>query len=36
MVGMSLGPVTGKIVAQLAAAAEPLADIRLLDPHRFD
>jgi D-amino-acid dehydrogenase len=35
MVGMSLGPVTGKIVAQLASGAEPLADIRLLDPHRF-
>jgi D-amino-acid dehydrogenase len=36
MVGMSLGPVTGKIVAQLAAGTEPMADIRLLDPHRFD
>jgi D-amino-acid dehydrogenase len=35
MVGMSLGPVTGKIVAQLAAGAPPLADIRLLDPRRF-
>src|SRR5262249_45832764 len=30
MVGMSLGPVTGKIVAQLAAAADPITDIRLL------
>ncbi len=36
MVGMSLGPVTGKIVAQLASGTQPLTDIRLLDPHRFD
>jgi D-amino-acid dehydrogenase len=35
MIGMSLGPVTGKIVAQLAAGAAPLADLRLLDPQRF-
>ena len=35
MVGMSLGPVTGKIVAQLASGAAPLTDIRLLDPQRF-
>jgi D-amino-acid dehydrogenase len=35
MVGMSLGPVTGKIVAQLAAAGSLVTDIRLLDPQRF-
>jgi D-amino-acid dehydrogenase len=35
MVGMSLGPVTGKLVAQLVAGAPPLADIRALDPQRF-
>jgi len=35
MVGMSLGPVTGKLVAQLVAGAAPLADIRALDPDRF-
>ena len=35
MVGMSLGPVTGKIVAQLATGASPVTDIRLLDPRRF-
>ncbi len=36
MIGMSLAPVTGKIVAQLASGGEPLTDIRLLDPQRFD
>src|SRR5262245_25596036 len=35
MVGMSLGPVTGKLVAQLVAGAAPLTDIRALDPDRF-
>jgi D-amino-acid dehydrogenase len=35
MIGMSLGPVTGKIVGQLASGTEPLADIALLDPRRF-
>jgi D-amino-acid dehydrogenase len=36
MVGMSLGPATGKLVAQLVAGATPPADVRLLDPQRFD
>jgi D-amino-acid dehydrogenase len=35
MVGMSLGPVTGKLIAQLVAGSTPAADIRLLDPERF-
>ena len=35
MVGMSLGPVTGQLVAQLAAGAAPPPDLRLLDPDRF-
>jgi D-amino-acid dehydrogenase len=35
MVGMSLGPVTGKIVARLAANDVPPADLHLLDPDRF-
>jgi D-amino-acid dehydrogenase len=35
MVGMSLGPVTGQLVAQLAAGATPSTDLRLLDPGRF-
>jgi D-amino-acid dehydrogenase len=35
MVGMSLGPVTGKLVAGLAAGAAPSSDLRPLDPGRF-
>ena len=35
MVGMSLGPATGKLVAQLAGGSTPPADVRLLDPDRF-
>jgi D-amino-acid dehydrogenase len=35
MVGMSLGPVTGKLVARLVAGTTPPADVRLLDPGRF-
>jgi D-amino-acid dehydrogenase len=35
MVGMVLGPVSGKLVAQVAAETAPLADITLLDPQRF-
>jgi D-amino-acid dehydrogenase len=36
MVGMSLGPVTGKLVSALVAGTPLPADVRLLDPHRFD
>jgi D-amino-acid dehydrogenase len=35
MVGMSLGPVTGKLVAQLAAGQPPELDLSLLAPDRF-
>jgi D-amino-acid dehydrogenase len=35
MVGMSLGPVTGKLVTRLVAGGAPPPDIRLLDPDRF-
>jgi hypothetical protein len=35
MVGMSLGPVTGRIVTQLVAGASASPDLRLLDPDRF-
>jgi D-amino-acid dehydrogenase len=35
MVGMSLGPVTGKLVARLVAGAPSPHDLRLLDPDRF-
>jgi len=33
---MSMGPATGKLVAQLAGGATPPADVRLLDPDRFN
>jgi D-amino-acid dehydrogenase len=35
MIGVSLGPVTGKLVAQLAAGAPPLVDLAPLRPERF-
>ncbi len=35
MIGVSLGPVTGKLVAQLAAGAPPLCDLRPVSPDRF-
>jgi D-amino-acid dehydrogenase len=35
MVGMSLGPVTGQLVARLVSGATPAPDLRLLDPDRF-
>ncbi len=36
MVGMSLGPVTGQLVAQIAARETPAFDLALLHPDRFD
>jgi D-amino-acid dehydrogenase len=36
MVGMSLGPVTGKLVSGLVAGVPLPEDLRLLHPHRFD
>jgi D-amino-acid dehydrogenase len=35
MIGLSLGPVTGRIVADLAAGRDPGLDLSLLDPDRF-
>jgi D-amino-acid dehydrogenase len=35
MIGLSLGPVTGKLVAQLATGAPPLLDLAPLRPERF-
>jgi D-amino-acid dehydrogenase len=35
MIGVSLGPVTGKLVAQLAAGATPLIDLEPLRAERF-
>jgi D-amino-acid dehydrogenase len=36
MVGMSLGPVTGQLVAQIAARETPAFDLALPHPDRFD
>jgi len=36
MIGMSLGPVTGRLVAQIAARETPDFDLSLLHPDRFD
>jgi len=35
MIGVSLGPVTGKLVAQLVAGEPPSVDVRPLSPERF-
>jgi D-amino-acid dehydrogenase len=35
MIGLSLGPVSGAIAADLAVGAPPAFDLRLLDPDRF-
>ena len=35
MIGLSLGPVTGRIVSRLVAGEEPGHDLDLLDPDRF-
>jgi D-amino-acid dehydrogenase len=35
MIGMSLGPVTGRIVAQIVGGQTPDFDLDLLDPDRF-
>jgi glycine/D-amino acid oxidase-like deaminating enzyme len=35
MIGISLGPITGKLVAQLVAGSAPEMDLALLDPDRF-
>jgi D-amino-acid dehydrogenase len=35
MVGISLGPITGKLVAEVVAGDRPSIDIGLLDPDRF-
>ena len=36
MIGMSLGPVTGKLVAQFVARETPLCGASALAPERFD
>ncbi len=35
MIGVSLGPITGKLVAQLVSREDPMLDLRLLNPGRF-
>jgi glycine/D-amino acid oxidase-like deaminating enzyme len=35
MIGVSLGPVTGALVAQLAAGEVPMLDLGPLRPERF-
>ena len=34
MMGMSLGPVTGRLVGELVAGERPSVDLSLLDPAR--
>ena len=35
MMGISLGPVTGKIVADMIAGERPQFDLQLLSPERY-
>jgi D-amino-acid dehydrogenase len=35
MMGLSLGPVTGKIVSQLLTGEKPVLDLTLLSPDRY-
>ena len=35
MIGLSLGPITGKLVAELAARQTPSLDLALFSPDRF-
>jgi glycine/D-amino acid oxidase-like deaminating enzyme len=35
MLGLSLGPVTGQLVAELAGSARPSVDLARLSPVRF-
>jgi glycine/D-amino acid oxidase-like deaminating enzyme len=35
MMGLSLAPATGRIVANLLEEEEPGVDLRLMDPERF-
>lgn len=36
MIGLSLGPITGKLVAQMALGQQPSVDVRPLSPSRFN
>ncbi|HZI32604.1 MAG TPA: FAD-dependent oxidoreductase, partial [Candidatus Binatia bacterium] len=35
MMGMSLGPVTGKLMAEILAGEKPAPDLALLSPDRY-
>jgi len=35
MMGMTLGPVTGKLIAQILSGEQPELDIGLLSPNRY-
>ncbi len=36
MMGMTLGPVTGKVVAEMIAGEKPCFDASMLNPNRFN
>ena len=35
MLGLSLGPITGKLMAEILSGAKPPFDLHLLDPDRY-
>jgi D-amino-acid dehydrogenase len=35
MMGLSLGPITGKLMSQILSREQPSIDIRLLNPDRY-
>ena len=35
MIGLSLGPITGKLVSQIVSGEEPEIDLSLLRPERY-
>jgi len=35
MMGLSLGPITGKLVAEILSGEKPVIDIELLNPDRY-
>jgi D-amino-acid dehydrogenase len=36
MMGLSLGPITGRLIAEILSGEKPPIDIRLLDPNRYE
>jgi glycine/D-amino acid oxidase-like deaminating enzyme len=35
MMGLSLGPITGRLIAEIISGDNPAFDLRLLDPDRY-